>query len=323
MRAVWYAKNGPAAEVLTAGEIDRPKPGEGEVLIRVHASGVNPIDVKWRKGLRPVPAGDRLVPHFDGAGVIEAVGAGVDPSRVGERVWIFEANWQRTAGTAAEYTVLPSTLAVPLPKNADFVAGATLGIPALTAHGCLFQDGPIDGAWVLVTGGAGAVGHFAVQLAKIGGARVIATASGPKKAEAARLAGADHVIDYKQEDVAARVKAIAGGVDRICEVALAANFAVSAEIMNSGGVLATYASDADPDPKLPFRKFLYKNVVLRHVLVFGLAAAAKTLAIADITTGLSSGRLKPFIGSRFPLAQAAKAHETVEAGALGKVVIEI
>ena len=323
MRAVWYAKNGPAADVLTIGEIDRPEPGDGDVLVRVHASGINPIDVKWRRGGRPVPAGEKLVPHFDGAGVIEKVGRGVPDRRMGERVWLYEANWQRTSGTAAEYTVVPSHLAIPLPDNVDFAGGASLGIPALTAHGCLLQDGPIAGKWVLVTGGAGAVGHYAVQIAKQAGARVIATASDPKKATAARAAGADHVIDYKSEDVTGRVKAIAGGVDLICEVALAANFAISVEVLNPGGVLAAYASDADPEPKLPFRKLLYKNILLRHVLVFGLPAAAKERAIADITGGLAARRIKPFIGSHFPLAEAAKAHEAVEAGALGKVVLDV
>lgn len=195
MKAAFYDRNGPADDVLQVGEMPKPIPAAGEVLVRVHASGVNPSDVKSRAGLRAKMAYPRVVPQSDGAGVIEAVGAGIDPARVGERVWIWNGQWQRPLGTAAEYIALPGLQASHLPDNTPFEAGACLGIPAMTAHRCVFADGPVAGQKILVTGGAGAVGHYAVQLARWGGAQVIATASGPEKAAHAKAAGADRVVN--------------------------------------------------------------------------------------------------------------------------------
>ncbi|MDP6806000.1 MAG: NADPH:quinone reductase [Rhodospirillales bacterium] len=325
MRALWYEKVGPAAEVLTAGEMTTPTPQAGEVLVRVHASGVNPVDVKLRKGLRPLGEGERVVPHFDGAGTIEAAGAGIGEDRIGERVWVYEAQWQRTNGTAAEYISLPAHLAVPLPDVADFAGAACLGIPAMTAHRCVFADGPVSGQTVLVTGGAGAVSGYAIQFAKLGGAKVVATVSSPAKAEVAKAAGADEVLNYTTDDVAARVMELTAdaGVERIVEVALGANFAITASVVANNGVVAAYASDAEPEPALPFRTLLYKNATLRNVLVFGIPGSAKAGAIADITRWLADGSLRNAVGQRFPLDQAAKAHEAVEEGSLGNVVVEI
>ena len=325
MRAVWYAKTGPAADVLETGDIANPRPAAGAVLVRVAASGVNPIDVKWRGGMRALGEGEKLIPHFDGAGVIEEVGDGVSKARIGERVWLYEGAWQRPAGTAAEYIALASDLAVRLPDGVEFAVGACLGIPAMTAHRCAFADGPVAGQTVLVTGGGGAVGGFAIRFAKLGGATVIATVSNDDKAALAAKLGADHVVNYKTEDATQRIKEIAGdgGVDRIVEVALGVNFPVTAEIMSNNGVVAAYASDDQPEPTLPFRPFLYKNIAVRHVLVFGIPHKAKAEAISDITDWLAAGELSDAVGQRFALEDAAKAHEAVEEGALGNVVIEI
>jgi NADPH2:quinone reductase len=326
MKAAWYAKNGPAGEVLEVGELAKPSVKAGEVLVRIRASGINPVDTKWRSGLKPVAEGMRMVPHFDGAGTIEGVGDGVPKSRIGERVWIYETLWQRDAtGTAAEYASVPSGLAVPLSERVDFAEAACLGIPAMTAHRCVFADGPVEGQTVLVTGGGGAVSGFAIQMARLGGARVIATASNDAKADVARSAGAEQVIDYKSADAAAQIKQAAGpgGVHRIVEVALAANFAMSADVIANNGVIAAYASDANPEPKLPFRALLYKNVALRHVLVFGMPAEAKAKAIADIGQWTAAGKLKSRIGERFPLDRIADAHLAVERGATGKIVLDI
>jgi NADPH2:quinone reductase len=325
MRAVWYEKTGPAADVLVTGDVSDPRPAAGEVLVRVAASGINPIDVKWRKGLRVLEEGEKVIPHFDGAGVIEDIGDGVPKERLGERVWLFEAAWQRPSGTAAEFTALPSGLAVTLPDTVDFAVGACLGIPAMTAHRCVFADGPVTGQTVLVTGGGGAVGGFAVRFAKLGGATVIATVSTDDKAALATKLGADHVVNYKTEDATQRIKEIGGdgGIDRVVEVALGVNFPVTAEVISNNGVVAAYASDDEPEPTLPFRPFLYKNITVRHVLVFGIPPKAKADAIADITRWLAAGELNDAVGQRFAMEDIAKAHEAVEEGALGNVVIEI
>jgi NADPH2:quinone reductase len=234
MRAAYYEAKGPARDVLRVGDLELPQPARGEVRIRVHASGVNPTDTKSRGGFRgntsmPFP---RIIPHQDGAGVIEAVGDGVPQSRVGERVWIYEAQWQRPFGTAAEFVSLPSTQAVRLPDGVEFVEGACLGIPAMTAHRCVFADGDVRGKTVLVSGGAGAVGFYAIQLAKWGGATVLTTISGDDQRALVLGAGADHAINRKSEDVAARVRELTGGgVDRIIEVAFGANLATNGAIL--------------------------------------------------------------------------------------------
>ena len=226
MRAALYRDMGEAAEVFHVKEVDRPEPGPGEVLVRVHASGVNPTDYKARSGAVPRPIDDFQIPHHDGAGVIEAVGAGVDPGRVGERVWLWLAAAGRRWGTAAEWTALPARQAVPLPDGASFELGASLGVPAMTAHYCLFSDGPVNGQTVLVAGGAGAVGHFAIELARRAGARVIATVSSAEKATLAEKAGADLVVNYREAGAAERIRAFAPAVDRVIELSLGANLAL-------------------------------------------------------------------------------------------------
>ncbi|HEU5320133.1 MAG TPA: NADPH:quinone reductase, partial [Methylomirabilota bacterium] len=249
MRAAWYERNGPAAEVLRVGELPVPEPGPGEVRVRVVASGLNPNDVKARAGSRPMGY-PRVVPHQDGAGVIDAVGPGVPAARVGERAWLYIVQWQRPWGTAAEYTVVPARLAVTLPAHTSFAEGACLGIPAVTAHRCLFADGPLAGQTVLVTGGAGAVGHYAVQLAKWADATVIATVSSPEKAALAAAAGADHTVNYRTGDAAAEILELTGGagVDRIVDVDFGANLPVSARVLKTSGTIAAYASTGEPEP---------------------------------------------------------------------------
>jgi NADPH2:quinone reductase len=325
MKAAWYERNGAAADVLRVGELPEPHPGPGEVRVRMATSAVNPSDVKSRSGsARPILF-PRQVPHSDGAGVIDEVGSGVDASRVGERVWTWNAAFERAGGTAAQWAVVPNGQAVRLPPQADFTAGACLGIPVITAHRAVFADGPPTGQDVLVSGGAGAVGHFAVQLAKWAGARVFTTVNTPEKAERAREAGADAVIDYEREDVAERVMALTGGagVDRIVEVEFTHNLALNQRIAKMGAVIATYATVVR-EPQIPFFDLLKRNLVLRFVHMYGLPPSAKAQAMADIAAWIASGRARFNVAARFTLDQIVEAHEFVEAGAkVGQVLIDI
>jgi NADPH:quinone reductase len=323
MKAVWYEQLGAAAEVLQFGDLPEPTPGPGEVRIAVHVSGVNPIDVKKRMGGRGTMPSQRVVPHFDGAGVIDAVGDGVNEERIGERVWFYEAQWQRDFGAAAEFVVLPTHLAVHLPEHVDFEIGACLGIPALTAYGAVLADGPVNGKTVLVTGGAGAVGRYAVQIAKLSGACVIATVSSDQKAALAASAGADEVLNYKTTNVGDQLLKLTNGqgVDRVVEVEFGGNMQTNTRAVRMGGTIATYASQADPEPKLPFYAMMYRCLVLRLLVVFELPTELKVQGVADITKWLAAGKLTHDIGQRFSLSETAKAHEAVENGAIGKVLV--
>jgi NADPH2:quinone reductase len=325
MRAAWYERNGPAADVLKVGELPVPEPGPGEVRLRVVASGLNPTDVKSRAGSRPMGF-PRIVPHQDGAGVIDKVGSGVPASRVGERVWVFTVQWQRAWGTAAELTVVPARLAVRLPAATSFAEGACLGIPAVTAHRCLFADGPVAGQTVLVTGGAGAVGHYAVQLAKWAGAQVIATVSSPEKAKAAAEAGADHTVNYRTADPAAQILELTGGagVDRIVDVDFGANLPVSLKVLKVNGTIATYASMGDSEPKLPFYPLMAKNATIRPVLLYTMPDRARDEAVSDILRLVEAGRLLHQIGARFPLERIVEAHQAQESGKItGNIVVDV
>lgn len=325
MRAAWYEKNGPAAEVLRLGEMPEPAPGRGEVRVRVVVSGLNPTDVKARAGSRPMGF-PRVIPHQDGAGVIDRVGPGVPQSRIGERVWVYIVQWQRPSGTAAEYVCVPAGRAITLPATASFAEGACLGIPAVTAHRCLFADGPIEDQTILVTGGAGAVGHYAVQLAKWAGARVIATVSSPDKAAVATAGGADHTVNYRTEDVAARVLELTAGqgVDRIVDVDFGANLPTSLKVVKTNGVIAAYASLGEPEPKLSFSALMRNNVTVRAVFLYTVPEAAKEAATKDIVRLVADGRLIHQIGARFPLARIVEAHEAQERGkVMGNIVIEV
>jgi NADPH:quinone reductase len=320
MKAALYTSTGPAGQVLRVDEVDRPLPGPGEVLVRVHASGVNPTDYKTRAGATARPIDGFQIPHHDGAGVIEAVGEGVDRARIGERVWVWLAAFGRRWGTAAEWTVVPSRHAVRLPDGVSFELGASLGVPAMTAHRCLFADGPVSGKTVLVAGGAGAVGHYAIELAKRAGARVVTTVSGPEKAELAKKAGADLVVNYRAADATDQVRAFAPVVDRVVEVALGANLALDLAVASPSTVVVTYAAEAE-NPELPVRACMSANVTLRFVLLYGVPAAALDAAVADVAAAAAAGELTELPVHRFPLAEVAQAHDAVEAGAVGKVIV--
>jgi len=325
MQVAFYERTGPAREVLQLAQWPDPLPGPGEVRVGLRWSGVNPSDVKSRAGLRskdlPFP---RIVPHSDGMGVIDAVGDGVPPARVGQRVWVWNAAWGRAFGTAAQYVVLPQRQAVELPAGVSDEAGACLGIPALTALHAVATGGGVAGQRVLVAGGAGAVGHYAVQFARLLGARqVLATVSGPQKAALARAAGADAVIDRRSDDVAAQVRqATQGqGVDRIVEVDVAANAALDLDVVRPGGSCVVYGSGAGQFG-LPFFPLIVKNVVLRFFIVYNLDDADRAQAESTLAGFLERGVLQHQIAERLPLAQIAQAHEMVEQGrAVGNVVL--
>jgi NADPH:quinone reductase len=321
MRAAVYRETGAARDVISVEEVDCPDPGPGEVLVAVHASGINPTDYKSRSGATARPIDEFQVPHQDGAGVIEAVGAGVDAGRVGQRVWLWQAAAGRRWGTAAEHTVVPARQAVPLPDGASFDLGASLGVPAMTAHRCLMADGPIAGKTILVAGGAGAVGHYAIELAKWAGARVVTTVSGQEKADLAARAGADLVVNYRDADALEQIRAFAPAVDRIVEVALGANLALDLALAHPDTVVVTYATEAS-DPVLPVRQCMTANVVLRFALLYTVPPAALDAAGTDITAALQAGALTELPVHRFPLEQTAAAQEAAESGAVGKVLVE-
>ena len=323
MKAVWFEENGPA-EVMQVGEMPQPEPGPGEVRIRVVTSGVNPSDWKRRLGTTAPMAFPRVIPHQDGSGVIDRVGEGVPASRVGERVWLFESQFGRPFGSAAEYTVQPAGHAVPMPDSITFEQGACLGVPAMTAHRCLFADGPVAGMVVLVPGGAGAVGNYAVQEARLAGATVISTVSSDHKAAIAAAAGADHIINYRTEDVTTRIMDLTGGegVDRIVEVDFAGNFPVTGQILKTNGVVAIYSWGTIQQPPVPLQ-FRRSNTVVRNVLVYEMPESAKNAAIADITAWLEAGTLTHLIGPHFPLEETVAAHLAVEGGAVGNVIVDV
>ena len=325
MLAAWYERNGAARDVLQVGEQPDPAPDRGEVRVRLRASGLNPSDVKARGGGRPViPPG--VIPNSDGAGIIDRVGPGVSRRRIGQRVWVYNGQWQRRSGTSAQYIALPAALAVPLPRRLSYQQGACLGIPAMTAHRCLFADGPIRGMNVLVTGGAGVVGHYAVQLARWAGAKVIATVGSADKASHARKAGAQAVIDYRRDNLGARLHELTGGagVDRVVDVEFGANLPEYAKALKPGAVVATYASMKVPAPALPFYDLMRLNFTLRMVFVYTMPPAAKARALAGIARWISTGRPKFAIAARFPLRDIVAAHELVESGnKTGHVLLDI
>jgi len=325
MKAAWYTETGAARTVLKLGDLPDPVPGPGEVRVRMHGSGISPTDMYTRGGVRTkVLAFPRIIPHQDGAGVIESVGEGVPGGRVGERVFVYMAQWQRANGTAAEYCCLPSTYAAPLPANCDFSTGACLGVPWLTAHWGLRADGPVKGETVLIAGGTGAVGFYAVQIAKAWGARVIATVGSAHKAALARSAGVDETIDFRSEDVGARVGALTGGkgVDRLLEVNLAANAALLPAVMKKGGTVVVYGS-GKPEVMLPATWGIRTQPVIRFIYMYELPPEAYDAAWRDFTAMQAAGTLKHLPIREFALEDIAAAHEAVEAGNSGTRMVVV
>lgn len=325
MKAIWYERTGPPHEVLVSGEMPPPEAGTGEVRIKLAVSGVNPADCYRRRGDIPLEF-PRVIPNSDGAGTVDQIGSGVSRDWLGRRVWLYNVQRGRAFGTAAEYIALDAGLIAPLPDNTPFDAGACLGIPCMTAHRCLFSDGPIANQIVLVTGGAGAVGHYAVQLAKWAGARVIATVSSPAKAQQAVAAGADIVVNYRSEDVAARVLEVTGGtgVDRIVEVDFGGNLETCLKAIRLNGTIAIYASRGNLEPTLPVSAFMRKNATLRLMVLNTCPSDARRQAQRDIVRWLETGEAIHRIAARFSLERTAEAHAQVEKGAkLGTVIVEI
>ena len=325
MRAACYERNGPARDVLHLAEVETPQPARNEVRVRLHISGVNPSDVKNRAGLTRKIAFARVIPHSDGAGEIEAVGDGVPASRVGERVWVWNGQWRRPFGTAAEFIVLPAEQAVALPANVGIDAGACLGIPAYTAYHAVVLAGVKESSTVLVAGGAGAVGHYAIQFAKKRKATVITTVSSPEKAAIARQAGADHVIDYRRENVGARIKAITAnrGVAAVIELDLAANAKLLPDVLAPKALVAIYGSSA-PELMIPFQFLLQNSIELRFFLVYELSKDERERATRDITEMLGRGELLHNVAQTFALGDIAAAHEAVESGkATGNIVVRV
>jgi NADPH2:quinone reductase len=326
MRAVWYDRQGPAKEVLTCGELPTPEPGHYEVRVKLEAAGVNPSDTYRRRGPAPAMEYPRVVTSSDGAGVVDRVGPMVPESWVGTRVWLY--NGQRNGrwmGTAAEYIALSADLVTPLPDHVSFAEGATLGIPGMTAHYCVFVAGPVQGRTLLVTGAAGAVGHYAVQLARWGGATVIATVSSAAKAERARAGGADHVINYRTEDVAAQVRDITAGsgVDHVVDVDFGGNLAATLGCVRANGSVAIYASNGDRTPRVPIGELMQRNVSLYPMSLPGSPHPARKRAQSDIAQWIASGQRVLSVAGQFPLYEAAAAHEAVERGdKVGTVVID-
>lgn len=337
MKAIIYRDNG-APDVLQFVDRDLPAPGPGEVRVRVAVSGVNPTDWQARSGAGHPKNFSEVTPHLDGAGTIDAVGEGVDQSRVGQRVWLFMAAAGRPTGTAAEFTVVPAEQAVPLPDEASFDVGAALGVPALTAHRALtvaedgprrLQPGALDGKVVLAAGGAGAVGHAVIQLARWAGATVISTISSPEKARLAAAAGAHHVINYRGDDPAAEIRKITpDGVDTVAEVALGTNLALDLAVLRTRGTIATYANDGGKPVELNVLQNMVLNTRFQFLVLYTAGPEARTAAVQDVAAAVRDGALPvgekhglPLI--RFPLDRTADAHRAVESRAVGKVLVDV
>jgi NADPH2:quinone reductase len=322
MLAAQYPTSGPDAGTLAVAEIETPAAGRGEVLVRVRVSGVNPTDWKARDRLDGTAPHPYVTPNQDGAGEIVAIGEGVVPARLGERVWLYHAQWQRQRGSAAQFIALPAAQAVALPDATGFDLGASLGIPYITAYHALHADGEIRGSQVLVHGGAGAVGHAAIELARFAGARVAATVSDEAKGALARAAGAELVVDYRAEDVGAAVAAWApDGVARIVDVNLSANLGTDAELIAPGGVIVGYVETGQTT--VPVRGLMVRNALMRFLLVYTTPVEAQRAAIAGITAALEAGALTPLPIHRFALAEIADAHDAVAAGIVGKVLVDL
>ncbi|WP_205347009.1 NADPH:quinone reductase [Pseudonocardia broussonetiae] len=321
MRAAIYRTTGPARDVLELVELEVPDPRAGEVRVAISASGVNPTDWKARAGLTGRTPDDFQVPHHDGAGRVDAIGPGVTGLAVGQRVWLYLAAADNRYGTAAEFAVVPAHKVVPLPDNASDELGACLGVPALTAAYCLGGDpGAVRGRTVLVAGGAGAVGHFAIELAKHAGARVVTTVSSEEKAELARAAGADLVLDYRQEDVAERVLASVGRVDRIVEVALASNIDIDAAVLAPDATIAVYAGESE-QPRIPILQLAMANASIKFALMYRVSPSDFQRLSSWTNAAIEADALSALPVADYDLDDVVAAQVAVEKGAIGKVLV--
>ncbi|MGH1463721.1 MAG: NADPH:quinone reductase [Cognatishimia sp.] len=331
MKAIFNTDRGAAADTLVLKTIDAPKPATGEVLVAMKASGVNPSDSKLRIGAQGPMVAEQVLIHNDGAGVIEAVGEGVSTDRIGQRVWLYEINrankglGQGVNGTAAEYASVPAGLAAELPEPASFEEGACLGVPAMTAHRAVTCGGSVDGKTVLITGGAGAVGHSAIQIAKGLGATVITTVSSDEKAAIAKDAGADVIINYRTEDLQARIlESAPDGLDHVADVDLAAHVDMYPAILKMNGTVGSYATASNLTPTIPFYPLAFRNIRIQPVFVYSMSDEAKAAAVADINDMLAKGQLKPRISKKFALEDVVASHELIESGSLvGNAVLTV
>jgi len=325
MRAAFYTRQGPAREVLQIGAQPTPDPGPGEVRVKLRTSGVNPSDWKVRRGGFGRALGAPLIiPHSDGAGDIDAIGSGV-PDRLGERVWVWNGQWKRPHGTAAQYIALPQAQAVHLPGTVDYAAGACLGIPALTAIQAVRLARIAPGAVLLVAGGAGAVAHYVIQLAKLQDARVVATVSNDEKGSHAKHAGADDIINYRTENVAERVQMLTDGrgVDAVIEVDLSSNARLYSSLMRPHATVVVYGASAS-ETTLPGLWLMQNSISLQFFLVYELGVADRAAGLAELARLLDAGRLSHTIARRMPLEDIAAAHELLERGeVIGNVVLDI
>lgn len=324
MKAAWFESFGPAVETLIIGEQPPPVVGSGEVLVRLKTTGVNPSDVKKRAGAFPaLLTNGFIIPHSDGAGKVVAVGEGVDESRIGERVFVYQAQYGRRFGTAAEYVALDSRRAPLLPANTSFAIGSCIGIPVLTAHRSVFADGSVAGKTVVVTGGAGRVGYYAIQWAKYSDATVIATVSNQADELVCRAAGADHVVNHREENWGERVLKFTNGnkVDRVIDVEFGANLNQVLRFIRIGGTIVTYSSTQVKEPKLPFLEMLFMDLTIRMVLVYAMPESAKEKAIADTLLLLETEKLSHRIAYSLSFNEIAKAHQLVERGGCGGCVV--
>jgi len=327
MQAVWYNKFGPAKDVLEVGEYQTPQPERGDVKVRVYASGVNPSDTKKRLGANPALLNNgSVIPNSDGSGEIVALGEGVENRTIGERVWIYNAQFGRQEGTSAQYVCVPSNQAVWMPDNASYETGAMMGIPAMTAHRCVCADGAVNGHTLLVTGGAGRVGYYAIQWAKYFGATVIATGSNSKSVEHCKQAGADLVVGHPSEAMVNEILDFTRGrkVDRVVDGDFGVNLPSVLDVLKTSGVIATYSSMTDMTPAIPFVRMMFMDITIRMVLVYAMPEDAKQQALKDITKVLTGGNFDHRVAETFPLKQSVKAHDEIERGDnYGSVIITI
>ena len=324
MRAAYYQNHGAAKEVLKLGNFPIAKINDNQVLVRIYASGINHSDVKSRSGMRTKMDSEYVIPHSDGAGIIENVGDNISSSRIGERIWIYNANYNRNCGTASEYIVIDSDLCIPLPSNIDFNEGASLGVPAITAYNSVFAFGPVEGKTLLITGGAGRVGNYAIQIAKLAGATVVSTVSSKVKSECAYSAGADLVINYKSENIIEKIKNFSDQeIDHVIEVDFGSNISIYSEILKCGGTISAYGSHKAPRPIIDFYPLMFKNISMKFIYVYDLLKSKRQEATGHIIKMLEKNHLKTNIAHIFSLDQIITAHEFVENNDfIGSVIIK-